>query len=155
MKSKHERILFLDDPSAQTLERAANAKEFYTKLLRERGLNAVSWNDLPAWKEYVQGQLSDPELHDKARIELDNLELTFGKYLLTDDEGSSSILKDEVKRARAKLANKIYKKICKEQNIEICFFTNFKSWSDYVRGSIGEAEFYQRAEEELQQMLTH
>ena len=153
MERRNEQTRMPDDPSAQDYKRAAKANEVYAKLLREKGLNLVSWDDLSAWKEYVQGQISDPELGDKAGVELDNLQLLFGKYLLTEDKGSSSILTDQVKRARAKLANKIYKKICEEKNIDVCFFSDFKSWSAYVRGTIGEAEFRQRAEEEVVQML--
>jgi hypothetical protein len=154
MKSKQEQIKLLDDPAAQLLKRAVRAKEIYSNLLRERGLKAVSWDEFPAWKEYVQGQISDPELNEKAKMEMNNLELTFGKHLVTHEEGSSSVLKDPVKRARAKLANKIYQEICRDQQVEVCFFTNFSSWSDYVRGVIGESEFYRRAEEELEHMVT-
>jgi len=154
MKSKQEEVKLLDDPGAQFLKRVVRAKEIYSNLLRERGLKAVSWDEFPAWNEYVQGQISDPELNEKAKMEMNNLELTFGKHLVTHEEGSSSVLKDPVKRARAKLANKIYQKICRDQQVEVCFFTNFSSWSDYVRGVIGESEFCRRAEEELEQMVT-
>ncbi len=155
MKSKYKQSRLSDLSPAQDFERETKASQIYSKVLREKGVKVVSLDELTAWKEYVGGQISDPELNDKARMEIDNLELTFGKYLITENKSSSSILSDPVKRARARLANKIYKSVCKEKKIDVCFFNNFQSWSDYVRGAISESEFHERAEAEVEQMLAY
>lgn len=153
MENTYEKNFQRGDSVEHDLQRAAKATEFYAMLLHKRGVRLFTMSDLSAWNEYVSGRISDPDLDRKARIEMDNLGLTFGKYLVTEDDTPPSPIEDPVKRARAKLANKIYKKVCEERNVDVCFFSNFKSWSEYVRGMIGESEFYQRAEEEVERMI--
>jgi len=153
MENTSEKNYQAGDLAVPDSERAAKAGAFYSRLLHKRGVELFTLSDLSAWKEYVNGRISDPDLDRKARVEIDNLDLAFGKYLVTEDGRSSSVGKDPVKRARAKLANRIYKRVCEERNVNFCFFNNFKSWSEYVGGIIGESEFYQRAEEEVERMI--
>lgn len=144
----------LEELSPEEKHRFLRANEVYSQLFRRNGLRAFSWSSHSAWKEYVDGAISDVELNDKAGTEISHMSQMFGKYLVMEDSESLSTSKDPVKRARAKLANKIYRKICEEKNIDVCFFNSFSVWSDFVKGVIGESEFYRKAEEEVESILS-
>jgi predicted solute-binding protein len=60
---------------------------------------------------------------------------------------------EKEKRERAKQANRIYRKVCQDAGLEVSFFQDFVSWSDYVEGKIDEEEFYDRARAEVKRVL--
>ena len=142
-----------DQASPEERERASRAMDLLAGLCKDSNVKVSTWQNFSAWKQYVDGKISDPELNDQAKLELDEFAEKFGKYLVIDEESPKPYKDDPIKRARAKLANKIYKKLCEDAGIDLCFFTDFSSWSDYVRGAIGEAEFSERAKAELQRRI--
>jgi hypothetical protein len=132
--------------------RVSLANEFFHNTCGLEGMKVLTWEDFSAWKEYVDGQISDPELKERATAELEDFYKRFGKYVIVEEEEPKSAKVDSIKRARAKLANKIYRKVCEDAGMELCFFSNFKTWSDFVGGVIGESEFYQQAKSEIAKM---
>ncbi len=95
------------------------------------------------------------ELKEQAKAEMNNLAKTFGKYVVIKEKEPLSVRKNPIERETARLANRIYKKICEDMKISLCFFSDFSTWSDYVRGRIGEAEFHSRARVEAEKMISH
>jgi hypothetical protein len=77
---------------------------------------------------------------------------TFGKYVMIEEDDHLVSWKYPVERKRARLANKIYKRVCRDMRLTQCFFSNFSAWSDYVKGRIGEDEFYELAKAEAEKM---
>ncbi len=132
--------------------RAIKANELFQKKCEENGVRVANWMDFSAWKSYVNGDLAEPELKEKAKKELEDIAKKFGKYLVIKEEEPSSIKKFPIELERARLANKIYKKICAEMGITLCFFSDFAAWSDYVKGKISEAEFSEKARAEAEKM---
>ena len=133
--------------------RISLANRLFHNTCGQEGMKVCTWEDFSAWKEYVDGQISDPELQDRAKAELDDFHKRFGKYVIVEEEEPKSAKTDPIKRARAKLANKIYRKACEDAGMELCFFSNFKTWSDFVGGVIGESDFYQQAKIEVAKMM--
>ena len=134
-------------------ERVDRANEFYTRIFSERGVRVSSWHDFGAWKEYVDGRIGESELDEKAKTELEDVSQQFGKYVVIREEPPDYLKEGTVERERAKLAHKIYRKVCKDAGLTLCFFNDFKTWSDYVRGVIGESEFYEKAKIEVESII--
>jgi hypothetical protein len=115
-------------------------------------MRVSNWMDFAAWKSYVRGDIEERELSEQAKKEVEDLAAKFGKYVIIKEEEPESLRDYPVERERAGLANKIYRKICHDMGLTLCFFSDFSTWSDYVKGKIGEAEFYERAKDEAEKM---
>ena len=132
-------------------ERTIRANEVCRKACEERGVKVASWHHFQAWKEYVDGKIGDSQLTDKARSEMEQFSGSFGIYLVIErKEDPDQLKKEEEKKKRAKQANQIYRKVCQEAGIKVCFFNDFGSWSNYVEGKITESEFYEKAKLEVE-----
>jgi hypothetical protein len=135
-------------------ERALFAKEVYCKACEENGIKVCTFESFPGWREYVEGEIGESELSQRAQEELADFRKTFFKYtIIYREEEQTSRNEDEGKKHRQKAANKIYQKLCKEYGLRQCFFTEFNAWSEYVQGRLGEAEFMERARQEAAKML--
>ena len=77
---------------------------------------------------------------------------TFGKHLSDKDGGEKFSEEEKLRRERAKKANRIYRKVCEDLNMDACFFSNFGEWSDYVEGKMSDAEFHGYTTSQAQQM---
>ncbi len=139
--------------TAQEQGRAIKANELMQRIFEQIGVSVSNWTDFAAWQAYVQGEMHEAELKEKAKIEMEDLAKKFGKYVAIREEEPLSVRKNPAERERARVANKIYRKICKDMQVSLCFFSNFSAWSDFVKGLIGEAEFYKRAHEEAERMV--
>lgn len=142
------------DFSATRQERARQADAMYRKLCEEMGLRVCSWREFEAWRDYVDEKIEDTQLAEKARNELQQVSSTFGKYLMVEKAESNRTEEKAAKKERSKKANQIYKKICDENGIEVCFFNNFSTWSEYVDGKMDDAEFYDKAKSEMTKMMS-
>lgn len=135
-------------------EKTQEAGQIVCKACEESGLKVSSWEDFPAWKEFVAGEITEEELVEKARLELDDFSRTFGKYLVMAKEDPAIREKEVQKQDRAKRANRIYRDFCDVAELKLCFFKDFSAWSDFVGGGIGEAEFLERVRGEVNEMST-
>jgi hypothetical protein len=77
---------------------------------------------------------------------------TFEKYLSDKEGGKKASEEEKLIRERAKKANRIYKQVCEDLQMDACFFSNFGEWSEYVEGKMSEAEFHGHAMTRAQQM---
>jgi len=77
---------------------------------------------------------------------------TFGKFLSDKEGGKKSSEEEKLMRERAKKANRIYKQVCEDLQMDACFFSNFGEWSQYVEGKMNDAEFHGHAITRAQQM---
>ncbi|MFP5213508.1 MAG: hypothetical protein ACLGPL_09030 [Acidobacteriota bacterium] len=128
-------------------ERAAEANRTYCKVCEESGMQTCSWRSLDAWQEFVDGKIGQYQLQEKARNDLRHLgglSATVEVEIITDES---------LRKNRAKLANRMYRKVCEEAGLGSCFFANFGTWSDYVQGRIGESEFIEGAKLEAQKLI--
>jgi len=132
--------------------RASQADEFYCSECQKSGLKVSSWQDFSAYMEFVDGKIEEAQLSERAKTEMLQFYKDFGKYLVIEKEDSKHSDEEEERKKRAKRATKIYKEICKENGLTVCFFHGFISWSEYVEGKIGETEFYERARSEVGRM---
>jgi len=135
-------------------ERAAIADVIYRKVCDDLGMRVCSWQSFAAWQEYLDEKISETDLVEKAKDELQQFSRTFGKYLVVDKTAQKYEEKEADKKERAKRANKIYKKVCDDTGLTACFFRDFSTWSKYVKGEIDETEFYEQAKNEVEKMLT-
>lgn len=133
-------------------ERAVRANELFQKVCEKCGIRVSNWMDFAAWKSYVRGDIEERKLSEQAKKEVEDLSNKFGKYVIIKEEEPESLREYPVERERAGLANKIYRKICHDMGLTLCFFSDFSTWSDYVKGKIGESEFYEKAKAEAEKM---
>lgn len=118
----------------------------------ECGLKVASWSDFSAHQEFIEGRIDEQELSKRAASEVGQHAQTFGKYLVIDKEEPKSLGVEAGKKERAKQANKIYRKVCDEAGMTLCFFSDFSSWSEYVKGGLSDAELYDRARDEAEKI---
>ena len=135
-------------------ERAAEADVIYRKVCDDLGMKVCSWQSFAAWQEYLDEKISETDLQQRARDELQEFSKTFGKYLVVDKSEREYEQREAEQKERAKRANKIYKKVCDETGLTACFFREFSTWSEYVEGNIDESEFYEKAKNEMKKMLS-
>ena len=133
-------------------ERSERAHKLYCDVCEESGLQVSSWQNFDAWKEYVDGKVSETVLNEKAQTEITEFARSFGKYLVIEKEDPTPS-DDDDKKARAKRANRIYRKLCEAAGLTLCFLNSFATWSDFVEGRITEAEFLEQARSEVDKMV--
>jgi hypothetical protein len=134
-------------------ERASRANGALCNTCRERGLRVSSWKDFAAWKDYVEGSIDESELAEAAARELEGYSKNHGKYVVIDKENPIAPSGEIEKRKRAKRANRIFRDLCRNTGLTLCFFNGFSSWSDYIRGKMTEKEFIEKARMEVDAML--
>lgn len=83
---------------------------------------------------------------------MERLRDSFEKYATFPSKESTHSGEESSRRKRARLANKIYRKVCVDSGLNQCFFMNFATWSDYVGGRISESEFIEKAVVEVEKM---
>lgn len=115
-------------------------------------MKVASWEKFAAWQEYVDGKIDDAQLVERVRQEMEQFADRFGKYLVVEKEDPIPFKKEQEKRERARQANKTYKKVCEEAGIDVCFFSNFSTWSEYVQGGMSDADFYDKAKVEVRKL---
>lgn len=143
-----------DESAGARRERALRARKAYCSACEEKGVEVCSWENFPAWQDFVAGKIGESELNSRAKGELNQFTGSFtGHAMLQSDEGPHLSEEERAVRERARHANGIYKRICSDSGLERCFFTNFSAWSDYVNGKIGETEFSERSMSEVEKMV--
>jgi hypothetical protein len=123
---------------------------------QQEGVEICSWENMPGWNSFLNGEITEPELSDQAKEEMAEFAKTFSKYTVVDKDKKDPASDEEpVRKERAKIANQIYKKACAESGKSLCFFKNFASWQKFVHGEIGDAEFYKMAVEDIRKAVEH
>jgi glucose-6-phosphate 1-dehydrogenase len=133
-------------------ERCARANEVCEEACENCGLEVSSWEDFSARQEFIEGRIDENELTSRAASEVDHHAQIFGKYLVIDKEEPEASSEEDRKKDRARQANKIYRKVCDEAEMTLCFFSDFSSWSDYVKGTLSDTELFDRAKDEAQRI---
>ena len=133
-------------------ERAVRANEIYCRACEDNGLKVCSWETFAGWQEFVDGNITESQLSEKASEELTQFVSTFSKYTAATADAPSPVDGEAEKRARAKTATKIYKKACTDSGKSFCFFKNFATWSEFVQGRLEDGEFYEKALQEVKKM---
>ena len=131
-------------------ERAMRANAIYCRACEESGIKVCSWETMPGWQEFVNGEISESQLSEKAGQELNQFASVFSKYTIPTPETGRD--EEDDRRSRARTANKVYKKACTDSGKNLCFFQNFTAWSDFVNGTIDEADLYVASIEEIGKM---
>ncbi len=134
-------------------ERIKKANRTYCDGHDQEGIKICSWEKMPGWQKFLKGEITEAELSSQAQKELSELDQAFGKYLRADkDKKTSELPKEDPLGEKVKIANKIYRKACVDSGRNFCFFNNFSAWQDFVKGEMGEAEFYEKALEEIRKI---
>lgn len=133
-------------------DRAEQADQAYCEACGETGVKVSSWLDFDGWQDYVEGEITEDTLADKAQRELAEFAKSFGKYLVIEKEDPSAS-DDAAKKERVKRANRIYRKLCDATGLSFCFLNDFTTWSDYVEGKISELELTEKARMEVEKMV--
>lgn len=153
MKKTDEPCGCSDEKEGEAMEdRCDRASKVCGEACKECGVKVASWDQFDARKDYIDGQIDEVQLKERAAAEVSQHAQAFGKYLVIDQEESESERAEELKRERARQANKIYRKVCDEAEMTLCFFSDFSSWSDYVKGDLTDAELFDRAKQEAQKI---
>jgi hypothetical protein len=137
------------------LERVKKANKTYCDGHAQEGMKVCSWENMPGWQKFLNGEITETQLSAQAKEELTELNESFGKYLRSDkdkDKGLSEPSKDDPLGEKVRIANKIYRKACVDSGMSLCFFKNFVTWQKFVHGEIGEDDFYERAREEIRKI---
>ncbi len=140
-------------PMDAEADRVITAKKIYCRACEENGVEVCSFENSTAWRDYVDGRIEDSELSERARKELNELRDAFSKYTVVAREEERTSSEDNTRSQRAKLANKIYKRVCSESELNLCFFNGFAAWSDFVHGRIDESELMEKAKSEAAKLL--
>ncbi len=127
------------------------AEQAYCLACEKSGLKVSSWEDFSAWSSFVDGAITEQELVEQVREEMDHFTAKFGKYLVIKKEEPPR--EDEEKKERIKRANRIYKDVCAQEGVSLCFFSNFSVWKDFVEGKISEEELEKEALMELRNTM--
>jgi hypothetical protein len=133
-------------------ERCDRANEVCEQACEECGLKVSSWEEFNARQEFIEGRIDENELANRATSEVAHHAQVFGKYLVIDKEEPESSSEESRRKDRARQANRIYRKVCDEAELTLCFFSDFSSWSDYVKGTLSDSELYDRAKDEAQKL---
>ncbi len=137
--------------SADVKNREEKAEQVYCLACEESSLKVFSWDDFSAWGSFVDGNITEQELVEQVREEVDHFTAKFGKYLVIKKEEPSR--EDANKKERIKRVNKIYKEVCAKEGVTLCFFSNFSVWKDFVEGKISEEELREKALMELKNTM--
>jgi hypothetical protein len=136
-------------------ERVKKANKTYCDGHAQEGMKICSWEKMPGWQKFLNGELTETQLSDQAKEELSELNEAFGKYLRSDKDKDRDVPeppKDDPLGEKVRIANKIYRKACVDSGMSFCFFKNFVTWQKFVHGEIGEDDFYERAREEIRKI---
>lgn len=126
-------------------QRAVQANKIYCRACEENGVKGCSWENFSAWREYVDGEISEAQLTERASQELKQFSETFRKYAVVPDGDHVGTQDEARKKERARNANRIYRTACTDSGMSPCFFSDFGSWSEYVRGDMDDDELRSRA----------
>jgi hypothetical protein len=99
------------------------------------------------------GYMGQTPMDESAARGFEQYSNNFGKYLSDKDGGRKYSEEEKLMRERAKKANRIYKQVCEELQMNACFFSNFGEWSEYIEGRLSDAEFEGLAITRAQQMM--
>jgi hypothetical protein len=143
-----------DSERETSVDRCEKANDAYCEECEKQGLKVCSLEEFQARQEFVEGRIDEGQLQAKAAVEMSEHAKTFGKYLVIQDQEPDVTDNDADKRERARLANKIYKQVCKEEGLTVCFFSDFSSWSEYVKGGMEDLELYGRAKAEVEKLAS-
>ncbi len=94
-------------------------------------------------------------MDEQAKGSLEQYSQTFGKYLSEKDGEKKFTEEERLRRERAKKANRIYKQVCVDLQLNACFFNNFGDWSEYVEGKMSDDEFQGHAITRAQKMMAN
>ena len=134
-------------------ERIKKANKTYCDGHDQEGIKVCSWENMPGWQKFLKGEIDETQLSAEAKQELAELDQSFGKYLRTDkDKDLTEPAEDDPLGEKVKIANKIYRKACVDSGMSPCFFKNFATWQQFVHGEIEEADFYEKAREEIRKI---
>lgn len=104
---------------------------------------------------FASSDMGQNPVDERTARGFDQYSHTFGK-ILSDKEGGKKFSEEEkLMRERAKKANKIYKQICEDLQLDACFFSNFEEWSQYVEGKMSDAEFQGHTIVRAQEMIVN
>ena len=101
---------------------------------------------------FASGDIGQFPVNEQAATSFEQYSHTFEKFLSDKDGEKKSSEEEKLMRERAKKANRIYKKVCEDLQMNGCFFNNFGEWSKYVEGRMSDAEFHGHAIARAQQM---
>lgn len=122
----------------------ARAEETLCQACEDAGIKVSAWQDFEGWTAFVNEEMDEVRATEQARTDLDVHARNFGKYLVIEKEDPAT--EEEIgRRARAKLANKIYRKVCEDAGMTFCFFSGFSAWHEYIDGKLDDREFYEKA----------
>jgi len=141
MKSKQERIIHANKTYCEQHE-------------QQDGVEICSWENMPGWNSFLNGEINESQLSDQAKEEMSQFAQTFGKYTLVDKDKKDNLSdEDPARKERAKIASRIYRKACTDSGKSFCFFKNFTSWQRFVHGEINDTEFYNSAVEDIRKAV--
>lgn len=136
-------------------KRIAKASKAYCEESENCGVEVCSWEEMPGFRSFVEGDMTESQLSEQAAEEVAQLNETFRKYTEIEkepEEGSPEFEEETARKRRADIANKIYRRACADSGRGHCFFKNFSTWQRFVHGEIGEEELYRNAVQEVRQM---
>ena len=137
-------------------ERVKKANKTYCDAHEQEGVKVCSWENMPGWQKFLKGEITETQLSEEAKKELAELDQAFGKYLRNEGEGDEDLpelAKEGPLAEKMRIANRIYRKVCVDSGMSLCFFKNFAAWQQFVHGEIGESEFYEKAREEIRKIV--
>ncbi len=108
---------------------------------------------IAASSPFAIGNMGQNPMDERATTGFEHYSNTFGKYLSDKDGGKKYSEEEKLMKERAKKANRIYKQVCEDLQLNACFFSNFGEWSEYVEGKMSDAEFHGHAITRAQQMM--
>lgn len=132
--------------------RQVKATKAFCEATEEAGIEICSWEDMPGYKSFVDGEITEDQLGEQAAEEISQISKTFSKFTVVQKDETPAE-KESAVRKKAKDASRIYKKACADSGKDLCFFKNFISWQDFVEGRIDDSALYEKAVEEVRQLL--
>jgi sugar phosphate isomerase/epimerase len=142
---KHDLLSFGD-------ERAIRAARVLLNTCAEKGVKVCSWREFDAWEAYMEGRIDEPQLAREAAKELQGHAENYGKTIVIERENPHAGGSDIDMKKRAKRASRIFRNVCRNTGMNLCFFHSFSAWSDFITGKIDELEFLGRIAAEISKM---
>lgn len=102
---------------------------------------------------FAGGYVGQSSMDQRTVENLGQYPQTFEVGFSDKDEDSKFSDEEKLMRKRARKANRIYRQVCEDLQLDACFFSNFGEWSEYVEGRMSDDEFHGRTITLAQKMM--
>ena len=100
------------------------------------------YDSMPASSPFIGGYTGQNPVDRQTAENIGQYSVHFDDGFPDSDGDRKFSEEDKLMRQRARKANRIYRQVCEDLQLDACFFGNFGEWSEYVEGRMSDDEFH-------------